>query len=722
MEANNSNILQMLQAKCSRTLHIVLIVAFALLTANSISAQNTIDYEKASKGKLLKIAKKAILEGDIFTATDSYRKYDDKYPGNASVEKSLAYLYWQEKNYSEAQKYFRKTFENDEKANLAELFYSAKCLQIMGKYDDAKKEYETFATKGKSDKNMRENVKFAKSIAEEMDRFANDNGNSNIAIVHLDTSINGKHINTAPLPYENNTLIFGALRENDITYYNTDEDTLPTRKFYIAEEKSEMEWNFLGEFDTVFNSNEFDVSNGALSADKQRFFFSKCHKNDNGKRICEIYMSKLEDGVWQIPERLPDVINANGCTTTMPSLGVSRQNTDVLYFVTDREGGRGGLDLWFSLYNKKDNSWKEAKNCGKQINTTGDEITPYYDVTTRTLYYSSDGMLGYGGFDIYKTTGEGKSFNEIQNIGKPINSSYDDLYYTIDESRRKGFLASNRDGGNSLRNKNCCDDIYEFIYRDHIVLAVDGKVIGITDSTFYRNIEEQYARTRTVDIDEIEKSDMAEMLRDYRVDLYMTDNEGKSHFLKSTTTGKSLYFFNLERDVDYYISVKDFNNKEKTLEFTTKGLVHSDTLHLDPLIINALSSRSFVVENIYYDFAKYNLREESKVVIDTTILKILNAYPKIIVEISSHTDSVGTDQSNMTLSQNRAQSVVNYLIQKGISKERLVAKGYGESRPIAPNSNPDGTDNPAGRQKNRRTEFRVIGHLDDDADILYEYD
>ena len=179
---------------------------------------------------------------------------------------------------------------------------------------------------------------------------------------------------------------------------------------------------------------------------------------------------------------------------------------------------------------------------------------------------------------------------------------------------------------------------------------------------------------------------------------------------------------NLERDVDYYISVKDYNNREKVLAFTTNGITHSDTLHLDPIIIGALPSRSFVVENIYYDFAKYNLRNESKIVIDTTIYKILNAYPKIIVEISSHTDSVGTDESNMILSQNRAQSVVNYLIQKGISPERLVAKGYGESMPIAPNSNPDGSDNPEGRQKNRRTEFRVIGHIDDDADILYEYE
>ncbi len=675
-----------------------------------------------SKAKLLKNAKNALYNGDIFTATDNYRKCDDNYPQNAKLQKKLAYLYWQEKNYSEAQKYFSKTYRNDSKTNLIELFYSAKCQQIMGNYEDAKKEYERFASVARSDKSLREYVKLAKSLAENMDSLAVVAPDKSIFVAHLDSSVNGKHINTAPVPYVDNTLIFGSLRENEINYYNTYEDALPTRKFYVAREDSELEWTFVGEFDTIFNSNEYDVSNGAFSSDRRRFFFTKCKKDDHGKRICQIYMSKLVDGVWQTPERLPETINASGSTATMPAVGVSRQNTDVLYFVSDREGGRGGFDLWFSFYTSKDKGWKDAKNCGKLVNTAGDEITPFYDAITRTLYYSSDGMLGYGGFDIYKTTGEGKNFETPQILGKPLNSNYDDLYYSIDESRRKGFLSSNRDGGYSLRNKNCCDDIYEFIYRDHIVVAVDGKVIGITDSTFFRTIEKEYERTHTVDYKTIENSDMAEILHDYRVDLYMTGSDGKNYFLKTTTTGDSLYFFNLERDVDYYISVKDYNNREKTLAFTTNGITHSDTLHLDPIIIGALPSRAFVVENIYYDFAKYNLREESKIVIDTTILKILNAYPKIIVEISSHTDSVGTDESNMKLSQNRAQSVVNYLIQKGISPERMVAKGYGESMPIAPNSNPDGSDNPEGRQRNRRTEFRVIGHIDDDADILYEYE
>ncbi|MBQ5424346.1 MAG: hypothetical protein IIU33_03880, partial [Bacteroidales bacterium] len=169
-----------------------------------------------SKGKLLKNAKNAIFDGDIFTATDNYRKYDEKYPGNEKVEKSLAYLYWKEKNYPEAQKYFNKTYRNDTKTNLIELFYSAKCLHTMGEYDEAKKEYERVASVARSDKSLRDYVKLAKSLSEKIDSIANERINNNILMHHLDTSVNGKHINTAPLPYENNTLIFGSLRENEI--------------------------------------------------------------------------------------------------------------------------------------------------------------------------------------------------------------------------------------------------------------------------------------------------------------------------------------------------------------------------------------------------------------------------------------------------------------------------------------------------------------------------
>jgi outer membrane protein OmpA-like peptidoglycan-associated protein len=195
---------------------------------------------------------------------------------------------------------------------------------------------------------------------------------------------------------------------------------------------------------------------------------------------------------------------------------------------------------------------------------------------------------------------------------------------------------------------------------------------------------------------------------------------GEEMFIRNDFTTSGSYFFNLETEREYVLKVQDFNRKEKTLEFNTFNITRSDTLVLDALIVNTIPNEPIIVKNVYYEFAMSNLTAEAKRTIDKTIFNIMKNYPTIVIEISSHTDSVSSDEFNMRLSQDRAQSVVDYLISKGIDRERLVPKGYGESQPIAPNSHPDGTDNPEGRAMNRRTEFRIIGSLNDDTEVIYE--
>jgi outer membrane protein OmpA-like peptidoglycan-associated protein len=190
---------------------------------------------------------------------------------------------------------------------------------------------------------------------------------------------------------------------------------------------------------------------------------------------------------------------------------------------------------------------------------------------------------------------------------------------------------------------------------------------------------------------------------------------------KDSTTKEGQYFFDLKVNKDYILEFQSNKIPPTTLEFTTKGITKSDTLVIHDVGIEYLSNKEpFIIKNIYYDFDKYKLRPESQKIIDSTLLVILREAPDIIIELSSHTDSKGDDAYNIELSQKRAESVVNYLIKKGIDKNRLVAKGYGETRPIAPNENPDGSDNPEGRQKNRRTEFRIIGNLSQYSEIIYE--
>jgi outer membrane protein OmpA-like peptidoglycan-associated protein len=336
------------------------------------------------------------------------------------------------------------------------------------------------------------------------------------------------------------------------------------------------------------------------------------------------------------------------------------------------------------------------------------------------MYFSSNGWPSIGGMDIFKTQGELTQFSTPENIGFPINSSVDDIYYVVSKSRDGGFFVSNRKGTVALLNETCCDDIFEYRWADFINVAVTGKIYAIKDSSIYDQLEKQLdVNNYIADIDSV--SEKVNLLPNQRVDLYLVQDNHERIFIKSTTTNDNgEYFFNLEPKKNYKIVVDNYGLFNKELSVTTTNVTHSDTLHADAMYINIIPLEPVVIKNIYYEYNKWNLTDSSKTILDNTILKIMMDNPRIVVEISSHTDSVSGEEYNMKLSQKRAESAVNYLIDKGIDKERLVAKGYGKSKPIAPNTNPDGTDNPDGRQKNRRTEFKIIGSLDQYSKIIYE--
>jgi outer membrane protein OmpA-like peptidoglycan-associated protein len=702
---------------------LLIIPAFILITGICFGQKGGNDPDKVTlkPSQLLKQAKTAAKSGDIFTAIDYYKIYDEIMPDKPKVQSALGQLYLREKNYREARVYLLKSYKLDPEKNILDLFEYAVCQHILGEYDDAKQYFTLFISESKGNKDLKDYSKLAKTHIEGISTIGMMKDSSlNVIIKLLDTTVNKPHIDFSPIPYEKDKLIFASLPESEIKYYNPDEEKLPVRKFYLAQRNGDK-WKNLGEFDTAINGVDINTGNGAFSGDKTRFYFARCEKDYAQKTICRLYVSNLVDNLWQTPEVLPEIVNMPMTSNSMPAVGVSRMNTDVIYFISDRPEGQGGSDLWFTFYDKKKLEWKEPKNCGKKVNTIVDEITPYYNIETKTLYFSSEGMPGMGGFDIYKTFGEAKSFEGPINIGFPINSSFDDLYYILEENRQRGFLTSNRNGGYSLRHENCCDDIYEFIYRDYINIGVTGKIFGVTDSLFFKSIEAEYKNDMALSLNVLDRSDDIELLYDYPVNLFVIDkNTGKELFVKTDFTTPGNYFFNLEQGNDYIISVRDFNKKEKRLPFTTKNITRSDTLELDAIIVNTFPEQSFVVQNIYYAFAKAELTDTAMVTLDRTIYKILSAYPEIIIEISSHTDSVDTEEFNMKLSQERAQSVVDYLIMKGINPERLIAKGYGEGFPIAPNTHPDGKDNPEGRQKNRRTEFKVVGQLENEEEIIYE--
>lgn len=309
---------------------------------------------------------------------------------------------------------------------------------------------------------------------------------------------------------------------------------------------------------------------------------------------------------------------------------------------------------------------------GTTINTKDEEQAPFYDAEKNLLVFSTDGRVGLGGLDFFQSEGDFGTWSAPVNMGKPLNSPKDDIYYTALDNTHPfaaGFISSDRES-------ICCLEVFS-VHR--IRKLASGLIIDC---------------------------DTHLPLQGATVSLL--DTVRRKTIRKVTLDATGRYTFEVDPQRYYKIIAEKENYFTKALYFNTDSLVRIDSMDNPTLCLKHYEiEKPIVLNNIYYDFGKATLREESKIVLDT-VVEMLNDNPKLTIEMSAHTDSVGSVKFNDKLSQARAQSCVDYLISKGISPERLIAKGYGKSRPIAPNSLPNHKDNPEGRQLNRRTEFKVL--------------
>jgi outer membrane protein OmpA-like peptidoglycan-associated protein len=663
-----------------------------------VYSQSPIETDTLKMFQLKRMGKNSVRTGDIYAAISYYEAYIVKKPNRYDLKLELADLYRKSRNYKKAEETYKEVY-NEAALDFPDAqFYYARMLKANGKYEEAKQEYTKF-TQNKAAKEL-ENIKQLKKLAlaeiQGCDAAIElSKGQYSTIVTHLNESINKAHIELSPILLDTNTLLYASINEDKLKLYDIEKnEKLPVRKFYIAEKDSGI-WIGGKEFSGPFNDNEYNVGNGTFSPDKKRFYFSKCNYNGKGKMVCRIMVSNFDKNKWQTPEDLGELVNSLDYTSTMPAVGIdSKKQQEVVYFVSDRPGGKGGMDIWCTYFDAKKKTYKAAKNIGGTINTVGDEITPVYDYTNRTLYFSSDGFPGLGELDIFQSIGEIKTWSVPENIGAPFNSSADDLYYIkgIKPGVKNGFFVSNRKGGTNLLNETCCDDIYEYSDPQFLNISVKGKVVELSNDTLNTTIGP---------------------LKQTPVALYKVQKDGSEHLLKSTTTDKEgEYNFELEQGLNYKVSVEKNGYFTKKMEISTEKILKSDTLNLD-VAVKPIPKGAIVISNIYYETAKAELKPESKASLNKELVSLLKDNPQLIIEIGSHTDDVGSNEYNQKLSQQRAESVVNYLIANGIPKEKMLARGYGESKPIAPNTTPEG------RQKNRRTEFKIIGTLKN-TDINYE--
>lgn len=647
--------------------------------------------EQLSIRKVRGLATNSLRLGDTYSALFYYKEWAKRKPENVAVSYQLAELYRNSRDYARASEAYWKVLKSKggvDKYPMA-LYYAGEMDMQSGKYQEAKSNFIKFRRHAASMKDKWWRKRTQNKIDGCEYALALRDSVHSAKVQHLDASINKAHIEFSPIPIDSTTLIYGSLVSDGVEFYNIDQidsTQLPTRKFYLAK-KENGQWRSQGEFTEPIGNTEAHLGNGALSPDGNRFYFTQCRENFQGKVICHLYVSEKENGTWGEPEKMNDQINLPNYTTTQPTIGrESRRNQEVIYFVSDRPGGKGGLDIWFTEYHARTKRFREPKNVGNTINTPGTEFTPYYDVSTHSLYFSSDGRVGIGGLDVYKVEGEKTRWKKdsVMHLGEAINSPADDFDFVLNKDRQTGFLVSNRAGGVALLNATCCDDIYAFEFVEYVNIQLNGLVI---DST---------------------------CLNDVDLFLYIKDPSTGEKYLAEELTGHPCTFrFTLEPGREYSIEAKKEGFFNDIVHVSTKNKTPADTL-LSQLQLQRIPKKPIVLDGILYDFNSANLTASAKESLDTGLYPIMLENPQIIIELSSHTDAKGSDAYNLKLSQERAKSVVDYMISKGIAAKRLKAVGYGETKPIAANENPDGSDNPEGRAQNRRTEFEIIGELTED--------
>lgn len=678
-----------------------------ILIAGSIAAQSildSLDMDKLSKRQLKSLGKNSLAVGDPYWAIDFFEKYLELKEDDIKVTFMLADAYYLARDYEMAEANYAKVVSQDPEEYPLARYYLARMQMTAGKYDEALEEFEAFSKAYRGQTNDRTFRRFVKAHEEgcEIAQGIKDSA-LKLVITHIDTSINKAHVESSPLAISDTTMLYASLKADTTEIFMFDDTTRPNRKLYVAELEG-RKWVHSKSYLPQVNGAGQEVSNFAFSPDFRFIFFTVCEEPRPGMKDCRIYRSTFVDSIndFADPVILPEEINDKKYGATMPAVGIeskpNRPERLVLYYVSERDGGRGNKDIWFSIYDERRDNWKRARNAGSSINTVGDELTPFYDFNTASLYFSSNALPGLGGYDIFRADGQTNRWTDPENVGYPLNTGYDDIYFTIAPSRETGFLVSNRPGGVSLKNETCCDDIYEYRWSEFIKIDVSGEVYAITDST--------------------NEAGEDNLLKDATVTLYVKKGGGEPVMVRNfNLDDEGKYNLTLEHSKDYVIEVKRDGYETKKYAVNTDSYKKSDSLYLS-LGMELLPKGPVILNSVYYDFDDYRLNESSKRSLDTTLIPLLRDNDNIIVEISSHTDSKGDDRYNQKLSQKRAKSVVDYLIEQGIEKERLQAKGYGETQPIAPNENSDGSDNEAGRQKNRRTEFRIIGKID--RAIFYE--
>jgi outer membrane protein OmpA-like peptidoglycan-associated protein/tetratricopeptide (TPR) repeat protein len=402
----------------------------------------------------------------------------------------------------------------------------------------------------------------------------------------------------------------------------------------------------------------------SISSNGSYMFFTACNR-PGGLGNCDLYFSAFNNGKWTEPSNLGSPVNTNRWEST-PSISADGKT---LFFSSSRPGGFGGKDIWLTRLNEQ-NKWTEPVNLGSEINTEGDEMSPFIHFDGKTLYFASDGRVGMGGFDLFVTRMKDDStWTTPQNLGYPINTYNDEMGLIIESGGQKAYYSSTRD-------KSKGKDIYSFnLYesaRPNPVSYMKGKVY-----------DKETGKLLQADYELINLSTGKILIKN------ITDENG--NFLVCLPSG-----------YNYGINVSKPGYLFYSENFMFEGIHTVSEPYIKRIVLNPTKvGERMKLSNVFYEIDSWELKKESMSELNN-LVTLLSENKNLIMEIGGYTDSTGSVQYNMALSEKRALSVVNYLISHGIASDRVKYKGYGNTSPLGDNVTIEG------RKLNRRTEAKII--------------
>ncbi|ANE53645.1 flagellar motor protein MotB [Flavisolibacter tropicus] len=566
---------------------------------------------------------------------------------------SLAGVYGQMKNREQSVATYEKAFTID--SNYTSDFRLPYSINLagMGQFDKALQTIDALLAKSNLNPNTRKAAEYRRKTYQFALDYAKQHpaGNYVFAPQNLGDEINTKESEYFPsIPIESDKLVFTRrLRGMNEDFFGS---MRQNGKWITAQPLP-------GNINTPMNEGAQNISQ-----DGTMLIFTGCNR-EGGVGGCDIYISYLTRNGWSEAINLGNKVNSEGWDS-QPSLSPDKRD---LYFASKRPGGLGGSDIYVT-HLQSNGRWSEPENMGPGINTSGDEFSPFIHADNQTLYFTSNGLPGYGDEDLFVTRrGADGKWGTPQNLGYPINTINEEGTIFVAADSKTAYYSSDRsDSRGGL-------DIYSFELRDDIR---PFKTLWIKGKVFDKNTNA--GLPSAVELIDLETKQTLSKVQ--------TDETG--NYLITLPTGKD-YAFNVNRR-GYLFYSDNYSLKNKTADST-----YEKNIPLQPIEANA----SVVLRNIFFDFNKYELKPESQIELDK-VVQLLQDNPTVKIQIEGHTDNIGNAADNLKLSENRAKAAIAYISSKGIDPKRLASKGFGATKPIADNKIEEG------RAQNRRTELKVV--------------